>query len=347
MGRDKIASIIVIALNEEKYLDKLLESIKQQSYAKKLTEIVFVDGGSTDLTQEKFFQFKKNNIKEYMDIQILQNDKKIQAAGRNLGMKAAKGDIFFHVDAHSFLTKDFVENAIRHVEEGYSIVGSICERVSLNQTLKSRLILDAENAVFGSSVGAHKKTEISVPLEVDTTNQLILTRQVYETIGVYNEKYLRAEDNDYSFRIRSNGFKIIMFSDVKSFYFVRDDIKGMLKQKFNNGKWITIAAKSNIKMFSLYHFIPLLFFLSLCASIALGVMGLSLMWKNPLFLIALIPLFLIFVLYGFLDAVITLKSIINEKKFSMALVFFIFPLMHICYGIGSFYGFFIRGQNED
>jgi len=55
-------SIIVPALNEEKYLPKLLNSILQQDFKGK-TEVIIVDGNSEDRTIEVTERFKKKNTK--------------------------------------------------------------------------------------------------------------------------------------------------------------------------------------------------------------------------------------------------------------------------------------------
>ena len=45
-------SICIIAYNEEQYLPRLLEDIKLQEYPHEYTEVVLIDGKSSDKTKE-------------------------------------------------------------------------------------------------------------------------------------------------------------------------------------------------------------------------------------------------------------------------------------------------------
>ena len=52
-------SIIIPCYNSEKYIPKALESIKNQVY--KNLELVIINDGSTDKTEEAVLDFKKSN----------------------------------------------------------------------------------------------------------------------------------------------------------------------------------------------------------------------------------------------------------------------------------------------
>ena len=54
-------SLCVIAYNEERLIRGLLDDISKQTYPHKLTEIVFVNNGSTDTTEELFSSFANIN----------------------------------------------------------------------------------------------------------------------------------------------------------------------------------------------------------------------------------------------------------------------------------------------
>lgn len=70
-SKDIIVSIIIPTLNEEKYIGECLESLINQSYSSKATEILIIDGCSIDNTI--------NICKTYTEqanIRILKNEKK-------------------------------------------------------------------------------------------------------------------------------------------------------------------------------------------------------------------------------------------------------------------------------
>ncbi|MEM2131223.1 MAG: glycosyltransferase [Candidatus Woesearchaeota archaeon] len=91
-------SIIIPTYNEEKYLPKLLNSIKKQSF--KDYEIIVSDNNSKDKTIQI--------AKKYNCI-ITKGG--IPSIGRNNGAKIAKGQYLFFFDADVKLPKDFLINA--------------------------------------------------------------------------------------------------------------------------------------------------------------------------------------------------------------------------------------------
>ena len=79
-------SIIIPAYNEEKFLPKLLRSIRKQAYKNK--EVIVADASSTDRTAEIAGEYGARVVEGGMP-----------AVGRNNGAKKAKGDIFLFLDA--------------------------------------------------------------------------------------------------------------------------------------------------------------------------------------------------------------------------------------------------------
>ena len=97
-------SIIIPALNEEKYLPKLLNCIKSQTC--KNYEIIVADANSSDNTKKIAKKYGCRIVKGEMP-----------AVGRNNGAKAAKGDILLFLDADVQLNNSFLKNAINEVKE--------------------------------------------------------------------------------------------------------------------------------------------------------------------------------------------------------------------------------------
>ena len=93
-------SIIIPTKNEEGYLPALLKSIKRQTF--KDYEIIIADNNSRDKT--------KKIAKKY-GCKITKGG--LPGKARNLGAKAAQGDVILFLDADTELkTKDFLEKAL-------------------------------------------------------------------------------------------------------------------------------------------------------------------------------------------------------------------------------------------
>lgn len=98
-------SIIIPALNEEKGLPLLLESINKQSFHDDY-EIIVADGGSKDKTLE---------VAQSYSCKVVSGG--LPAKGRNEGAKIAAGDLFLFVDGDSVLLEDFLRENIKEFKE--------------------------------------------------------------------------------------------------------------------------------------------------------------------------------------------------------------------------------------
>lgn len=97
-------SIVIPTYNEEKYLPKLLESIKKQTF--KDYEIIVADANSKDKTRK---------IAEKYGAKIVEGG--IPSIGRNNGAKIAKGEYIYFLDADIKLPKNFLKNTFKEMIE--------------------------------------------------------------------------------------------------------------------------------------------------------------------------------------------------------------------------------------
>lgn len=100
MGMEKLLSIIVPAYNGEKYLEKCITSIIDQSY--KNLEIILIDDKSPDLSGEicEKFAMKDDRIK------VFHNKENMGIYGtRNKGISIASGDYVTFVDDDDYIEK--------------------------------------------------------------------------------------------------------------------------------------------------------------------------------------------------------------------------------------------------
>jgi len=106
-------SVIIPALNEEKYLERCLDSLVRQC-RKNLAEIIVVDGGSSDRTLRI--------AEDYADSVLIEPGQPVGAA-RNIGAKEAAGDILAFIDADTLAGKDWLEVIDRTFDSDPEAVG--------------------------------------------------------------------------------------------------------------------------------------------------------------------------------------------------------------------------------
>lgn len=106
-------SAVVIAKNEEKYIERCLKQLKNQTLR---PEIIVVDGHSIDRT----FSIAKR----YAD-KVVKDNKKGVADARNIGWKIAKYDIIAYCDADCIPPKDWIENISKLMNKNVCISGPL------------------------------------------------------------------------------------------------------------------------------------------------------------------------------------------------------------------------------
>ncbi len=103
---DKLVSIIIPVLNEEKWLESTLKSIEKQTY--KNYEIIVVDNGSTD---------KSSAIaKKYTD-KVFFEKRKGPLFAMDAGFRLAKGEIITVCDADTLYPKNWLMKMVKKLEK--------------------------------------------------------------------------------------------------------------------------------------------------------------------------------------------------------------------------------------
>lgn len=103
----KKITVFTPTYNRVKYIDRLYKSLLKQSY--KNFEWLVVDDGSTDNTEEKYNEIKKQGLIDLTYIKV-PNGGKHRAI--NVGIKKAKGELFFIVDSDDFLLPKSLEKIV-------------------------------------------------------------------------------------------------------------------------------------------------------------------------------------------------------------------------------------------
>lgn len=102
-------SVIVIGYNIEKYIEKCLQSLKEQTYKK--LEIIFVDDGSNDNT----YKIAKKIAEEMSNLKVFTKTNSGPGAARNYGIKKSTGKYITFVDGDDFLEKETYQKAMNKI----------------------------------------------------------------------------------------------------------------------------------------------------------------------------------------------------------------------------------------
>lgn len=109
-----LISIIVPVYNVEKYIDRCIFSLIEQSYTD--LEILLIDDGSTDKSGYICDQWasKDNRIK------VVHSSNRGVSHARNLGLSIASGEYISFMDADDWIDLDMYESMMRYIEQFHS-----------------------------------------------------------------------------------------------------------------------------------------------------------------------------------------------------------------------------------
>lgn len=313
-------SVIVPIYNEERFIEACVASLLAQDFPQEEMELLLVDGASTDRTPELLEKLAREHPSV---IRVLQNPKRIQSAAMNLGAKAARGTYLIRVDAHADYPPNYFSRCVSLMEEtGAQNVGCIWN--TQGKTPKAQMIAMMLTSPFGVGGAAFRTGGKSG--WVDTVPFGTFRKDYYESIGGFDERLARSEDNEINYRIRKNGGKIYMTDEMAVTYYCRETVSALGRMAFANGKWNVIAAKLCPGSMSLKYFVPLAFVLSLIVMPFLCLLHPVFCW---LFAAEL-------VLYLGLSLYFALQKTHEVKK--LLRLWLLFPAFHIPYGLGSLAG---------
>jgi glycosyltransferase involved in cell wall biosynthesis len=166
-------SIIIPSLNEEKYLPKLLNSIKNQTFSD--YEIILADAGSKDQTVE---------IAKSFGVKVVPGG--MPGVGRNSGAKVASGEFLFFFDSDVFLPNDFLEKAYSEIQERFLDLCT-CEFLPDSD-------LQIDKVMF-------RLANLTVKLNQNINPRaagfcIFMTKRLFERINGFDEEVRIAEDHD-------------------------------------------------------------------------------------------------------------------------------------------------------
>ena len=189
-----LVSVIIPALNEEKYIEKTLKSVKNQTYPR--IEIIVVDNGSEDATGKI--------AKKYADKVVVEKRRGV-ARARNAGAAHARGEILLFLDADTELERRFVEKMVYAFRDGRTV----CATGFV--TSEKRIVFK-----FLYSLSSFIVYLLSVFKPVFPGMVLACRKRAFEEVGGFDENLVTCEDIELAERIGKIGKCRFVWAFAKS-----------------------------------------------------------------------------------------------------------------------------------
>src|SRR5438445_620191 len=198
-------SFVMPVRNEEEHIRASLQSLVEQSYPTSECEIIVVDGRSSDRTREIIGEIREGNPQ----VRCLDNPAGIVPTAMNIGIRAARGEVIIRADGHNVYPRDYAANCVKCLlKTGADNVGGPWVTVAADESFSARLVASVLSSPFG--VGNSKFRTSREEGFVDTVPFGAFRREIFDRVGMYNEKLVRNQDNERNARIRKEGGKNYM-----------------------------------------------------------------------------------------------------------------------------------------
>lgn len=186
----KSISVIIPAHQAEKYIAQAVDSVRQQSWAGEM-EIIVIDDGSTDATAE---------AAQALEVTVLRKPQGGAASARNMGLRAATGELIVLLDADDQLTAGSLDAMYSAMQAGgVDAVFAMAEDfISPELTEVQKAQLKPRPAPYGGVLPGCS----------------LIRRQVFDAIGLFDDTMKSGETVAWLLKLRDAGIKTVQIPTV-------------------------------------------------------------------------------------------------------------------------------------
>ena len=200
-------SVIIPVFNSEKYLEKCLDSILNQTITD--IEIILIDDGSTDNS----LQIIKQYAKKYNNITYKSKKNEGQAIARNLGIEMATGEFICFIDSDDYIENTMLEKLYTLSQKDNSdiVICDYIEEYKNKKILRKSLYVNSDNLKKRYILCVAGPCCKIIKTEIFKQNNIkFLENNIYEDLAIipslalYTENISYCEESLYYYVIREN-----------------------------------------------------------------------------------------------------------------------------------------------
>ena len=321
-------SVIMPVRNEADFIERSVGAALGQEWPEDRLEIVVADGLSDDGT----LQILERMAAAEPRLRVIANPHGIVAPGLNLAIAEARGEVVIRVDGHCEIEPTYVKRCVevigRHrAEDGDLLLGVGGPIETVGKTWVARAIAAGMSSLFGvggSDFRVGSKTERSV----DTVAFPGYPRATLDAVGPFDEELVRNQDDEYNYRLREAGGKVVLSPDIRSKYHSRSSLSSLWRQYFQYGMWKVRVMQKHPRQMKARQFVPALFVLALFKTLIAG------------FIMPPVWIFFALVAGSYLVVNLAASIAVSFKRGLPLLPALpaVFAILHFAYGFGFLWG---------
>lgn len=196
-----LVSVVIPCRNEVKSIRATVLAILAGDYQN--LEIIVVDGMSEDGTRQVLEQLTHEDAR----VRMVDNPMKKTPYAFNLGVKHSRGEFVQIVGSRNVLASDYIQILMFTLEQHADVacVGGDFQHVA--DSPSGEYLAQAMESKFGVGFGNYCTMQKNA--FVDTVGIPMYRRSIFTDVGLFDEKLTRNQDDDFNFRVRAKGYKIL------------------------------------------------------------------------------------------------------------------------------------------
>ncbi|HUF66130.1 MAG TPA: glycosyltransferase family 2 protein [Gemmatimonadaceae bacterium] len=221
-------AIVIATYQERDFIGRCLDSVCGfEVPAGTRVEILVVDGMSDDGTREIVLARAAADPR----VRLLDNPRRIQSSAVNLAIQETRAEAILWLGAHADYPLDYVVRTLEVFDaSGADNVGGVVLTKRRQDTFAALLVQALTTHSFGvgdSSFRTHLRSGA-----IDTVPYGCFRRSIFERVGLFDERLVRAQDYEMNCRIRANGGRIWLDPAIRADYYQQPDLKSFLDKQF-------------------------------------------------------------------------------------------------------------------
>lgn len=207
-----LVTVIIPAYNRVNYIEDTVRSVLSQTYEN--IELIVVDDGSSDGTFEILKKFEEEG-----NLRLMFHPGRInkgQSAAINVGLKASKGEFVAILDSDDLFAPHKLKSQVDYLNANEDIGLVYGKGIAID---------GSGNHLYDIEYGGKEKLNDPGSILLDCYFLLpqnsLVRRSVYQTVGLFEEKFRAGQDHDMLIRIAEKA-KIAYLPEV-FFYYRRHD----------------------------------------------------------------------------------------------------------------------------
>jgi succinoglycan biosynthesis protein ExoA len=222
-----LISIIIPCRNEERYIAECLDSVLSFDLPAQVEIEVFVmDGMSTDGTVEIVRTAAVGDPR----VKVRSNPGRVQSSALNLALQESRGEWIMRLDAHSSYPREYLRLCLETAKRtGADNVGGVVVTLPGDDSYQARVVQALTTHRFG--VGGAGFRLGGGEGRADTVPFGFFKRSLFERIGFFDERLVRAQDYEFNRRIIASGGTVWRNPDIRVWYHNQPTLRGFFRKQ--------------------------------------------------------------------------------------------------------------------